>query len=325
MEPVGARKHGARGTMSDVLHRPSEVGHSEPDRSSEPAREPEPGLGLGAVRDKIPVRLIAALVIAVVVGWWLFVADTAADNDVIGGFDVLFSGFAELPALVLNPDAYQSWWDWMSSAEGWSAIWGRVAEHVQLVAMSMSIAIVVSLALGVLVHRIRALRGPIIGLASIMLTVPSLALFAIFISIPAIGVGDRGPIIALVMYSILPIVRNTVTGLEDVDRAVIESAKGMGLNKTQRLLRVELPLAWPIILTGIRVATLLNIGIAAIAPLVGGTGLGRYINDGLQRFPDVTSVERMWTGVVFTIVLALIADLFFALVRRFTTSKGIRS
>jgi osmoprotectant transport system permease protein len=86
-----------------------------------------------------------------------------------------------------------------------------------------------------------------------------------------------------------------------------------------------MPLAWPIILTGIRVATLLNIGIAAIAPLVGGTGLGRYIGDGLQRFPDVTSVERMWTGVVLTIVLALIADLFFSLVRRFTTSKGIRS
>ena len=98
----------------------------------------------------------------------------------------------------------------------------------------------------------------------------------------------------------------------------------MGLNPTQRLLRIELPLAWPVILTGIRVATLLNIGIAAIAPLVGGTGLGRYINDGLQRFPDVTSVERMWTGVLFTILVALVADLLFAVLRRFTTSKGLR-
>jgi osmoprotectant transport system permease protein len=127
------------------------------------------------------------------------------------------------------------------------------------------------------------------------------------------------------MYSILPILRNTVTGLEEVDQAVIESAKGMGLNKSQRLLRVELPLAWPVILTGVRVATLLVIGISAIAPLVGGTGLGRYINDGLQRFPDVTSVERMWTGVIFTILLALVADLFFTLLRRLTTSKGLRS
>jgi osmoprotectant transport system permease protein len=319
MEVDGTRQRGARHTMSDVLNRPSDTDRYTTESS------PEPRLGLGSVTDKISGRRVAGLVIALVVGWWLFVADTAANNDLVEGLDILLTGFARLPSLLLDLEAYQSWWEWMSTAEGWSAIFERVVEHVQLVAMSMSIAIVISVVLGVVVHRVHALRGTIIGFASLMLTIPSLALFAIFISIPAIGVGDRGPIIALVMYSILPIVRNTVTGLEDVDHAVIESAKGMGLNKTQRLLQVELPLAWPIILTGIRVATLLNIGIAAIAPLVGGTGLGRYIGDGLQRFPDVTSVERMWTGVVFTIVLALIADLFFSLVRRFTTSKGIRS
>ncbi len=273
----------------------------------------------------VPVRGIVIAVFLGVLAWWLFVAETAANNDLLEGFEVLFTGIGELPALIFNPDAYQSWWTWMSDAEGWSPIFERVVEHVQLVAMSMLFAIVISVVLGVLVHRIRALRGLILGVASIMLTIPSLALFAIFISIPSIGIGDRGPIIALTMYSILPILRNTIIGLEDVDRAVIESAKGMGLNASQRLLKIELPLAWPIILTGIRVATLLNIGIAAIAPLVGGTGLGRYINDGLQRFPDVTSVERMWTGVVFTIALALVADLFFTLLRRLTTSKGLRS
>ena len=256
--------------------------------------------------------------------WWLFIADTAANNDVFEGGRVMFDGIVELPALVINPDAYQSWWTWMSDAEGWSPIIERTVETGQLVVVAMAAAIVISVALGIIIHRVEALRGPVLGLAAIMLTIPSLALFAIFISIPSIGVGDRGPIIALTMYSILPILRNTVTGLEDVDRAVIESAKGMGLNRTQRLLKVELPLAWPIILTGIRVATLLVIGISAIAPLVGGTGLGRYINDGLQRFPDVTSVERMWTGVVFTILLALVADLFFTLLRRLTTSKGLR-
>jgi len=276
-------------------------------------------------RRRVPARGIFIALILLMLGWWLFIADTAANNDVIEGFDVLFTGIGELPALVFNPDAYSSWWTWMSDAEGWSPIFERVIEHVQLVAMSMLFAIIISVVLGILVHRVRALRGLILGFASIMLTIPSLALFAIFISIPAIGIGDRGPIIALTMYSILPILRNTIIGLEDVDRAVIESAKGMGLNARQRLLRIELPLAWPIILTGIRVATLLNIGIAAIAPLVGGTGLGRYINNGLQRFPDVTSVERMWTGVVFTIALALVADLFFTLLRRFTTSKGLRS
>ena len=301
--------------MSDVL-----------DRSSAPAAgTPEPPVSPARSVRRIPLRGIAGGIFLAVVLWWLFVADTAANNDLIEGFDVLFTGLGELPALVFNPDAYQSWWTWMSDAEGWSPIFERVVEHVQLVAMSMAFAIVISVVLGILVHRVRLLRGLILGFASIMLTIPSLALFAIFISIPSIGIGDRGPIIALTMYSILPILRNTIIGLEDVDRAVIESAKGMGLNASQRLLKIELPLAWPIILTGIRVATLLNIGIAAIAPLVGGTGLGRYINDGLQRFPDVTSVERMWTGVVFTIGLALVADLFFTLLRRLTTSKGLRS
>ncbi|MFN3258834.1 MAG: ABC transporter permease [Ilumatobacter sp.] len=270
-------------------------------------------------------RGIAATVLLLVLGWWLFIADTAADNDVVEGFRVLLTGIGELPSLLFDFDAYRSWWDWMTQAEGWSPIFDRVVQHIQLVATSMAFAVAISIVLGVIVHRVSSLRGPVLGVASIMLTIPSLALFAVFISVPSIGVGDRGPIIALAMYSILPILRNTVIGLEDVDRAVIESAKGMGLNASQRLLRVELPLAWPIILTGIRVATLLNIGIAAIAPLVGGTGLGRYINDGLQRFPDVTSVERMWTGVVFTIVLALVADIAFNLLRRVTTSKGLRS
>jgi osmoprotectant transport system permease protein len=314
MELAGARTSGLRRTMSDVLER-----HPAPAELEAEASSAEPRAR------RVPVRGIAGAAFVAVLAWWLFVADTAANNDLIEGFEVLFTGSGELPALVFDPDAYQSWWTWMSDAEGWSPIFERVFEHVQLVAMSMTFAIVISIVLGVLVHRVNALRGLILGISSIMLTIPSLALFAIFISIPAIGIGDRGPIIALTMYSILPILRNTIIGLEDVDRAVIESAKGMGLNASQRLLKIELPLAWPIILTGIRVATLLNIGIAAIAPLVGGTGLGRYINDGLQRFPDVTSVERMWTGVVFTIALALVADLFFTLLRRLTTSKGLRS
>ena len=297
--------------MSDVLERPSAPVDEVPETAP--------------LTRRIPVRGIASASFLVVLGWWLFIADTAGNNDVLEGFEVLFTGIGRLPALVFDPDAYSSWWTWMSDAEGWSPIFERVVEHVQLVSLSMLFAISISVVLGVLVHRVHALRGAILGFASIMLTIPSLALFAIFISIPAIGIGDRGPIIALTMYSILPILRNTIIGLEDVDRAVIESAKGMGLNASQRLVKIELPLAWPIILTGIRVATLLNIGIAAIAPLVGGTGLGRYINDGLQRFPDVTSVERMWTGVVFTIALALVADFFFTLLRRLTTSKGLRS
>ncbi|MFV0257170.1 MAG: ABC transporter permease [Acidimicrobiales bacterium] len=267
---------------------------------------------------------MVGIVVVLVVAWYLFVADTAADNNVWHGITTLADGIVSLPGLVGDTASYRSWWSFMADAEGFGAIFGHVVDHIQLVGASMLFASVVSIVLGVLVHRVPVLRGPVLGLASILLTIPSLALFAIFISVPGIGIGDRGPIIALTLYSILPILRNTVLGLEQVDPAVVESAKGMGLPAWRRLSRIEMPLAWPIILTGIRVATLLNIGIAAIAVLVGGTGLGRYINDGLQRFPDVTSVERMWTGVAFTIAVALVTDLGFTLLRRFTTSKGLR-
>lgn len=272
-----------------------------------------------------PTRAVFIAGFAAVLVWYLFIADTAADNDVIGGVSKLLSGFARLPTIIFSTEGYSSWWSWMTQSEGWSKIAANMVDHLQLVAMSMLFATLVSVVLGVIIHRIAALRGIVIGIAAVFLTIPSLALFAVFISVPGIGIGDRGPIIALTMYSILPILRNTITGLADVDRAVIESARGMGLNATQRLLRVELPLAWPIILTGIRVATLLNIGIAAIAPLVGGTGLGGYIRDGLQRFPDVTSVERVWTGVIFTVILALVADALIAVIRRLTTSRGLRT
>lgn len=257
--------------------------------------------------------------------WYLFIASTAANNDVFGGLSQLGSGIWSLPELLADTSAYASWWSFISEREGFGTIFANTVDHLQLVAMSMAWATSISVVLGVTIHRLAQLRGPILGVASIFLTIPSLALFAVFISLPGVGIGDRGPIIALTMYSILPILRNTVIGLEDVDRAIIESARGMGLSKSQCLLRVELPLAWPIILTGIRVATLLNIGIAAIAPLVGGSGLGGYIRDGLQRFPDLTSVERMWTGVVFTVLLALIVDAGFAFLRKLTISKGLRS
>lgn len=306
----------------------TEVGASaQTPRDTDPASsELSPGGPLpGSLLRKFPLQPVAATVLVAAVVWYLFVLDTAADNDVVGGFRTLAEGVRELPGMVTDTAAFSSWWTYMSQQEGWGNIFENVLEHVRLVATSMFFAALLSVTAGIFIHRVPLARGPLMGVASVLLTIPSLALFAFFISVPGIGVGDRGPIIALSLYSVLPILRNTVTGLEQVDQSVIESAKGVGMNPWQRLARVELPLAWPVILTGIRVATLLNIGIAAIAPLVGGTGLGGYVRDGLQRFPDVTAVERMWTGVVATVALALVIDLGFSLVGRLTTSKGLRS
>lgn len=302
------------------------------DRDPTTPSEPE-SASSGATEMVLPARsahlstLIQRALLAVGIGglaWYLFVADTAANNDVFGGIGQLLTGVRNLPGLLSDTSAYASWWQFVNEREGLDRVAIRALEHLQLVGMSMAWATVLSVLLGILIHRVAATRGPLLGVASVFLTIPSLALFAVFISLPGVGIGDRGPIIALTMYSILPILRNTVIGLEDVDRSVIEAARGMGMSRFGCLVRIELPLAWPIILTGIRVATLLNIGIAAIAPLVGGSGLGGYIRDGLQRFPDLTSVERMWTGVIATVVLALIVDAAFALIRHLTTSKGMR-
>lgn len=255
--------------------------------------------------------------------WYLFLFDDAGDNNVLNGFKILGEGLADLPGLVADGSGYTSWYDYMSDAEGFGNIFSTTIDHAQLVAFPMVIAVVVGIGMGILAHRVPALRGIIIGFSSILLTVPSLALFAILIPVGFIGIGDRPAMVALFLYALLPILRNTIVGLEEVDTAVSESAKGMGLGYTQRLLKIELPLAWPVILTGIRVATLLNIGIAAIAALVGGSGLGEYVRTGLQRYPQFTSVERMWTGVVFTVLLALIADAAIAAIRKLTTSKGL--
>ncbi len=239
------------------------------------------------------------------------------------GLDTLWDGLWRLPSIAFDPSSYSSFWEYLTEREGFDEVLGVTTEHASLVLTAMAFGVVIGLSLGILIHRVKNLRSPVLGILGIFLTLPSLALFAVFV--PVVGIGDTGPIIALTMYALLPITRNTVTGLEEVDRAVVESAKGMGLSPVQRLLKVELPLAWPVILTGIRVSTLLATGIAAIAVLVGGTGLGVYIQDGLTRYPLPNSVEAMWIAVVFTVGLALVFDLCFTVLRKLTTSKGLQS
>lgn len=215
-----------------------------------------------------------------------------------------------------------SWWRYMTVRVP-SDVRQRTLEHAALVLQAVGIATVLAVTLGVVAHRWRVLRAPLLGVASVFLTIPSLALFTLFI--PIVGLGATPALIALVMYALLPIMRNTVTGLEGVDDAVVESARGVGLSKRQTLVRIELPMAWPVISTGIRVSLLLATGIAAIATLVGGGGLGEFIKDGLPRYPRGVSVEQIWTGTVLTMALALVFDAVFGLVRRFTTPRGIRN
>jgi osmoprotectant transport system permease protein len=213
-----------------------------------------------------------------------------------------------------------SWLDFMSSRL--DDIGAGLVEHATYVVAVMIAATITAVGVGILVRHRPVAREVATGIASVFLTLPSLALFTIFI--PIVGLGFAPSFIALFLYSLLPILRNTVTGLTGVSPAVLESARGMGLSSNQRLWRIELPLAWPVILTGIRVSALLTTGIAAIATLVAGGGLGDFIKSGLARLPLPNSLESIWTGTVFTVLLALAFDVIFLAVRRTTTSPGLR-
>lgn len=195
-------------------------------------------------------------------------------------------------------------------------------EHIQLVVIAMLIAIVVGVPLGIIAHRSTALRPPIVSTVSVFLTIPSLALFAIFI--PLLGLGYAPAIAALTLYALLPIVSNTVAGLGSVDPGVVRASRGMGVTSLQRLWQVELPLAWPVIITGVRVATQIVIGIAAIAVFVGGPGLGNEIFRGIRSLGSAGAENLVYGGTLAIIVLALAFDAFFVVVRRLTTSRGIR-
>jgi osmoprotectant transport system permease protein len=126
------------------------------------------------------------------------------------------------------------------------------------------------------------------------------------------------------MYSLLPIVANTVVGLREVDPAVVESAQGMGMSRGQRLLRIELPLAWPVILTGVRVSTLITLGITAIGAYIQGPGLGNDIFAGVSRLSSPNALNLVLGGTLGVVVLAVLFDLFYVLLNRLTTSRGIR-
>lgn len=212
---------------------------------------------------------------------------------------------------------------------GRGRILGHTLDHVRLIAMAVPLATIVGLPAGIIAYRVPAVRSPVINFCSAVLTVPSLALFSlmipVMIALPGVrGIGTPPTIAALVLYSLLPIVRNTVVGLEGVDPAIKESAQGMGQNAWQRLRSVELPLAWPVALTGLRVATQLTVGIAAIAALVGGPGLGREIFRGIRTVPSPGGVEHILAGTLMIAILAVVFDLVYQLISRLTTSKGIR-
>jgi osmoprotectant transport system permease protein len=189
----------------------------------------------------------------------------------------------------------------------------RLGEHVVLVVVSTTIAVAIGVPLGILAARRPTLARPLVGLANLAQTIPSLALFGFLIPLPLIGgIGTRTALVALTLYAVLPIVRTTVAGLNGVDRAVLECAVAMGMTRRQVLVQVELPLAVPAIMAGVRVATVVGVGTATIASAIGAGGLGDYIFRGLAMVDPVVILA----GALPAAVLALLADGFLALTTR---------
>jgi osmoprotectant transport system permease protein len=186
-------------------------------------------------------------------------------------------------------------------------------EHLTLVLISMFFAILIGVPLGMFVVHRPALRRITLGVASILQTIPSLALFGFLIPIPFIGgVGRRTAIVALILYALLPILRNTYVGLTGIDHAVLEAAEAMGMTNSQILWRVRLPLALAVILAGIRTATVITIGVATIAAAIGAGGLGTFIFRGVAMVSDAVILA----GAVPAALLAILADLLLGLLER---------
>jgi osmoprotectant transport system substrate-binding protein/osmoprotectant transport system permease protein len=195
----------------------------------------------------------------------------------------------------------------------WPELLLLVRQHIVLVFISILVAVIIGVPVGILLTRYRALRGPVLGIANVMQTIPSLALFGFLIPLPFIGgIGSRTALVALVVYSLLPIIRNTVTGILGVEPSVREAAVAMGMTDGQVLRQVELPLAMGVIVTGIRVATVIAVGVTTIAAAVGAGGLGVYIFRGLRQYDN----NLLLAGALSAAVLALAADLFLGLLER---------
>jgi osmoprotectant transport system permease protein len=215
---------------------------------------------------------------------------------------------------------YSSFWTYLEFA--WEDLLSLAFEHAVIVAEALAITTLVGVALGVATYRTERPRELVLGVTGTFLTIPSLALFPLFI--PIFGLGATSVLVGLVMYGLLPVTRNTIVGLREVDPAVVESAQGMGMSRTRRMLRIELPLAWPVILTGMRVSAVLLVGIAAIGAYVSGPGLGNLIFAGITNFGSASSLNLILGGTLGIVILAIFFDLLFSVIFRITTPKGIR-
>jgi osmoprotectant transport system permease protein len=194
---------------------------------------------------------------------------------------------------------------WHFFVENHTEVLELTLEHLWMVGWAIFFAVLIGIPLGILITRWPVLNKPVLGSANIIQTIPSLALFGFLLPAPWIGArADRLAILALTLYALLPLIRNTYVGIKGVDRSVVEAGRGMGMTDSQLLWQVELPLALGVIIAGVRVATVISVGLATIAAAIGAGGLGEYIFRGLAMVNN----QVILAGAIPAAIMALLAD-----------------
>jgi osmoprotectant transport system permease protein len=214
-----------------------------------------------------------------------------------------------------------NFWEYLGSRH--QQLLTDAGQHASAVFQCMVVATVLGVLIGVATYRSEWAGNLATTATATVLTVPALALIGLLI--PVVGLGVAPTVIALTLYGLLPVVRNAVVALRGVDPALVDAATGIGMSRPARLLRIELPLAWPPILTGIRVATQMLMGIAAIAAYASGPGLGNVIFRGLASLGSANALNQVLAGTLGIIVLALLFDAAYVLIGRLTIPRGIRA
>lgn len=202
-------------------------------------------------------------------------------------------------------------------------IWDRTLEHLSVVCVAVGLAIATGVPIGIAITQNRRIADTVLYFAGMIMTVPSIALFGIMIPILSLigqGIGWLPAVVAVFLYSQLPIIRNTYTAIDNVDPALREAARGMGMRPFQRLRDVEIPIAVPVILAGVRTAVVINIGITAIAAYIGAGGLGTFISRGISQ----SDPRQLITGAIAVSILAVIADYGLLWVQKRLTPRGLR-
>ncbi|MEX1307636.1 MAG: ABC transporter permease [Eubacteriales bacterium] len=200
----------------------------------------------------------------------------------------------------------------------WANILNRTGQHVGLAFTAVGIACVVGVPLGIVITKNKRAANIVISIANVIQTIPSLALFAFVI--PILGIGSKNAIFALFLYSLLPIIKNTYIGIQNVDPAIIEAAKGMGMSRAQILYKVQMALAISVIMGGVRIAAVTCIGVATIATLIGAGGLGSLIYQGIS----MVNFNMIFAGAIPAALLAILIDLLLGWFEKLLTSEGLR-